>query len=110
MNNNFYLTINLGGNPTASATDIIGDYINAFRMITNDVDAISCVMTIFPDNKCGIIHKSGLKEVIRHYRNGLITANEAVQAIREASFVFGLPTLTVGDIMHTVCEESEVNE
>lgn len=111
MNNNFYLTINLcGGFPTASATDIIGDYINAFRIITNDVDAITHVMAIFPDNKCGLIHKSVLANYIRYYKNGSITANEAVRAIRKASNVFSLHPLTVGDVMHTICEESEVNE
>lgn len=110
MNNNFYLTINFGGCSIASATDIIGDYINAFRIITNDVDAITHIMAIFPDNKCGLIHKSVLANYIRSYKNGSLTANEAVQAIRKASLVFGLHPLTVGDVMHIICEESEVNE
>lgn len=106
---NIYLTINLCSNTPKSATDIIGEYINAYRMI-DDVEKITHVMTIFEDNKCGLIHKSDLENYIRYYNNDICTANEAVRAIRLASNVFSMPTLTVGDIMHSICEESEVNK
>lgn len=108
MNNELYLTINLCG--LESATDTIEAYINAFRIITNDVDAITHVIAIFPDNKCGLIHKSVLAKHIRYYKSGICTAGEAVRVIRQVSHVFSLPTLTVGDVMHTICKESEVNK